>query len=61
MDFSLDQFWPYLHLPHDNIHRLDFTVYLLLAAGHFGVGIIPHLLADLASFQVAGDCCGWHF
>jgi hypothetical protein len=49
-------FAQYLSLTNDYIHRLDITVYIVLAAGHTGFGIISHCMVDHATFQAVGYC-----
>lgn len=50
-------FLKYLSLVYDYIHRLDSTVYFLLATGYPCFGLISHCMAHPAAFQDSGDCC----
>ncbi len=55
-NFICSLFVEQLYLIHDNIHRLDLPLYILLAAGYSGVGIISHCMADHASLQATWRC-----
>lgn len=54
-NFIRSLFVEQLYLIYDHIHRLDFPVYILLAVGAFGFGIISCYLVAHAAFQAA-----WH-
>jgi len=44
---------------HDHFHRLDPPVYLLLAPGYFGLGIVPNCLVDIIAIPAARHCLRW--
>lgn len=50
-----------LNLTDDDVSAVYITVYLLLAAGHYGFGALPGHLAIVVAIPAFGDCSRWRF